>query len=276
MTKTWKYGEGWIDTNNKPVKSDSKEDLEKLNIEFVVERTVNYPYEYQEKYLRFNDKRTRYKAIVQRGILAGIVGRFYKLIPNEDVITMLKKISYDKRLVIQTITYDWRIYTILLNPENNVGVLVSNSVDGTIALRVDALVKKALEDSYSVLVGTKIKNIYRKHSKNLTVKELSEEIDEIYEVALNYKDVLKKLDNYKLEDYFDGIKGLLEKKLPEVYTQGLFYRGLTIGKPISTLKDVYENVSNRIWKRNTDIRTKINLYRILNDAVMSLGIAIEL
>ena len=266
----------------KPKKKVDIDNLEKFNVEFLVERNVRTePYGYVEKYLRFRKSKTKYKAIVKDGVLAGIVGRLYKLVPNEKIEEMIKKIAVDKKLITNIRTYEWRIYFTLVNPESNVGVIVSNSVDGSIALRVDAIVKIPLQNGYCMMVGWRkatkyLSNIYRKHSKNLSIKDLSKEIDEIYDVALKYKSFLLKLDDYKMSDYYDEISSILSRNLPIVYTDGLFFKGFRIGKGITTIKELYEKVSYRIWNRPTDIRTKINLYKKLNDSIVVLGIAIEL
>jgi hypothetical protein len=241
----------------------------KLLVEFDVEKTIPREFNYEEKLLRFKGSNIRYKAITKQGTLAAIVGRFYTLVPNEEVVGHIETIAKEKNLQLETLYYDWRMYCLLKDVENGVGVMVSNSVDGTIALRADSMIRN--ENSYTILVGTKIKNIYKRHSSNLTVGELSKEVDEVYKTALEYKTVLAKLNDYKFLDYYDGIKSLIESsKIPEIYTKGVLIKYWINKEP--TIKEMYETISQRIWVKPNDMRTKLILFKKLNDIILSIGI----
>jgi hypothetical protein len=58
---------------------------ETMTVEYDVEKTVRRGYGYEEKLLRFKGTNIRSKAIVKDGQHIAIVGRGYRLIPNEFV-----------------------------------------------------------------------------------------------------------------------------------------------------------------------------------------------
>jgi hypothetical protein len=255
----------------KPIVSETKvkePTIEKLGIDFEVYKRNNLAYGIQEKYLQYEGKKIGAKAIIKNEIFVNIVGRMYKVIPNEDVLTHLTKVSTEQKLSIDTFYYGWRMYSTLTDEENKVGIIVSNSIDGTVALRCDAMLQN--DTSYSILVGTKIKNIYRRHSANLEISKLSDEINSIHDMAIDYKAELSKLDNYAMKDYAEPLKALLEANLPDIYSKGVLST-LVIGRP-PTVKDCYETISNRIWNRDIDMKTKLLLFKKLNDIIMSIGI----
>jgi hypothetical protein len=260
------------------LKKETKEP-EKLSVEFLVEKTMTKEFGYEEKFLLHKGKdldapphKIPYKAILQNDQFASIVGRQYKLIPNEEVIEKVKEISIAKKLTYTQSNYNWRVYLALMDEERNVGILVSNSVDGTLALRVDAIVKFS-HDSFSIIVGghRKVKNIYRRHTDNLTTASLSAEITGVYENAKEFKVALEGLDTYKLSEYKEPLKEILGKELPEVYTAGIFNNYTSIGSKPQTVRTVYEEISRRIWKKDNDVKTKLSLYKKLNDAIASVA-----
>jgi len=256
---------------------------EKLQVEFEVEKTVKHPYGYEEKFLLYDNKRTGHKAIIQNAILANIVGRLYKLIPNEDVITKVTQLATEKNLSLNIETYDWRVYCILFDTVNRVGIMVSNGVDGTVALRVDALIENEYtKNSYNIMVGNKwssnkeIRNVYRKHSANLEIADLSIEMDTMLKTAIEYREELKKLDSHYFHDHFDTIKGLFENvKMPDIYTKEVMVKFWIGSKP--SLRDIYEKISAKIWnKKENDMRTKIQLFKKLNDVMMMWNVVDEI
>jgi len=77
----------------------------------------------------------------------------------------------------------------------------------------------------------------------------------------------------KLKDYIKPFKALA-KTIPKIYTKGI--EAYPFFNPDFNLKQVYEIISTRIWSRNTDMRTKILLYKKLNDIFMGIGVMYEL
>jgi len=238
--------------------------MEKLLVEFDVERTIPREYGYEEKLLKFRGNNTKYKAIVKDGKLVAIVSRNYKLIPNEKVKEILKELAIKYNLNLLSLDYGYRTYNIL--SKKDIGVMISNSVDGTIALRVDACLKL---QGWAIIVGKQVRNLYKKHSRNLSVADLDKEIFTILEVSKEYRGWIDKLSEFKLKDYIKSLQALA-KVIPKVYTKGLDAYALLF--PDMTLKRVYEIISTRIWSRDTDIRTKISLYKKLNDVIMGIGV----
>jgi len=161
---------------------------------------------------------------------------------------------------------DWRLYIFLA--KGSTGVLISNSVDGTIALRVDAII--CFRNYFSILVGRRVQNIYRRHTKTLSVEHLEKEINEIYNASKRYKAWVDSLFYIGIEKYIKPLKSMLEESFPKVYYQGIFGKYYFYKR--MNLKDFYEELARRIWSRDTDIRTKIALYKKLNDMIMSLGV----
>lgn len=247
---------------------NTKSETEKLLVEFDVEKTISREYQYEEKLLRFRGNNTRYKAIVKDGTLVAIIGRNYKLIPNEKVKKILKSLAAKYNLNLKVIEPPWRLYAIL--SKGDMGVLISNSVDGTIALRADACLKLK---GWAILVGSKVKTLYKKHSRKLTILDLDKEIITILAVAKKYRQWIEKLKDLKLADHVEPFKALAES-MPKVYTDGILsYRFFN---PDLNMKQVYETISTRIWSRETDMRTKITLFKKLNDIFMGIGVILTI
>jgi len=243
---------------------------EKLLVEFEVERTVDRPYGYQEKILLFRGNNTRYKAIVKDGCLVAIVSRRYKLIPNEDVKTAVMEIARKRGFRVSIAEPDWRLYMFI--EKNSTGVMVSNSVDGTISLKAHAILcRKARHFGryYSILVSV-VRSLYRRHTKHLTIEDLDEAIMEIYDASRRFNKAINDLFMVSVEPYISALKEALPELFPKVYYQGIFSRYYYYGG--MSLKDFYEEMSMRIWSRRTDIRTKMVLYKKLNNLMSSLGV----
>ena len=250
-------------SNTKPIKLN-KPHVEKLRVEFEVEGTIKHKYGYEEKLLRFRGRKTKYKAIVKDGRLVAIVSRRYKLIPNEDVRKEVLKLAFEKGFQVAERHSLWRLYFFLC--KGDTGVMVSNSVDGSIALRVDAVVSLN-GDVFIPATGNIVQNIYRKHTENLKIAGLSEAIDEVYEASKKFRSLIDGLFKYKVRDYSEQLKTLLEP-LPEIYTKGVISRFYASG----TIKDLFEEIARRIWASNTEIETKRAYYRHLNNIILAMGV----
>ena len=238
---------------------------ETLTVEFEVLKTFTKPYGFEEKLIRFRGSDTRYKAITKNKQLVAILGRFYQLIPNEDVEDKVRTLAAKDNMEIQIIPQDWRLYALLKS--NDVGVMVSNSVDGTTALRCDAI----LYNNGNIIMPSfkHLKNIYKKHSKELNIKDLDKEIDEIFKISKKYKEWFESLDNVKVEPYLNPLREMF-KTIPQKYIHGVL-EGYYFNNSMS-LKQVYEKLSSRIWQEDTDIRTKITLFRKINDCLAAIGV----
>jgi len=239
--------------------------MEKIVVEFEVEKTVEREYGYQEKMLKYRGSDTRYKGIVKDGKLIAVLGRGYKLIPNEAVDAEIKKM---RNFSVSEKTEKWRKYWWLEKEGENVGVLVVNSVDGSEALKVIAYVP----GEYSILVGSKLQNVYRRHTSKVDLSGLGEIVNEVMDAAIGYKQWLVKLDLIEAKDNV-AVLEMLAEDMPKKYVE----KALVTAKVRNTLdgakfslKMFYECVAKKIWNAESDMRTKIRLYRLLNNCMFSI------
>jgi len=242
--------------------------MSSLRVEFNVIETIERPYGYQEKIIQYRDNPSKYKAIIKDGDLVAILGRRYKLVPNEQVIDITRDISEALNLDFFYYTYRWRVYCILR--DNEVGVMVINSVDGTESLKCDALF---YSNDIGIIPPRSITNVYRRHSESLEVNELYDIIPEVLNNSRDYKNWFEDLSNYKVSDYLSSLKEMVTV-LPKKYRNGCLE--YVYFNPEYSIKDMYELIARRIWSNDIDMRTKINLYKSLNQIVAALGLAVML
>ena len=236
---------------------------EKIVVEFDVEKTVDREYGYQEKLLKYRGGDTKYKGIVKDGKLIAILGRGYRLIPHEVVDAEIKKLqgfSVDERIE------NWRKYWWLRKEGEYVGVLVANSVDGSEALKVIAYVPS----EHSIL--SKLQNVYRRHTPKADLSDFGEIVGEVMSVSVEYKKWLAKLDLVEAKSNIDVLE-MLAKDMPKKYVEKALETaraGQTLEGGKFTLKMFYECVAKKIWNAEISMRTKIGLYRLLNDCMFSI------
>ncbi len=242
--------------------------MSSLRVEFRVIETIDRPYGYQEKIIQYRNNPTKYKAIIKDGDLVAILGKRYKLIPNEQVIDITREISEAMDLEFLYYLFGWRVYCVL--KDNDIGVLVINSVDGTESLKCEALF---YSDEIGIIPPKSITNVYRKHSESLEISELYDIIPEVLDNSREYKGWFESLSNYKVKDYVDSLKEMVTI-LPKKYREGCLE--YTYFNPEYSIKDMYELIARRIWSNDIDMRTKINLYKTLNQIVAAIGLAVML
>jgi len=238
---------------------------EKIVVEFDVEKTIEREYGYQEKLLKYKGSDTKYKGIVKDGKLIAILGRGYKLIPNEAVEAEIKRLQ---NFSVSEKAEKWRKYWLLEKEGEYVAVLVVNSVDGSEALKVIA----CIPSEHSILVGSKLQNVYRRHTPKADLSDLGEIIDEMMNTAVGYKQWLAKLDLVEAEDNIEVLE-MLAEEMPKKYVEKALATakaGQTLGGSKFTLKMFYECVAKKIWNAEVDMRTKVRLYRLLNDCMFSI------
>lgn len=245
-----------------------------LNVEFEVEKTVNREHGFQEKSLRFRGGDTRYKGIVKDNQLVAILGRNYKLIPNEDVVLAVQKIGAKNGYMCGSKYEGWKLFEWIWskNGKDEVkdGVIVVNSVDGTVALKCIAIT--SFSGYTAILVSSRIQNIMRRHTKKAVsnIDDLEFEINTVMAESTKYGEWLSKMGTLRANDHFDTLKVLFDK-LPKVYVKGLqnAVEYKTFGDP--TVKDIYECVAKRIWSADLKMVTKMAYYRLLNDVVFVIA-----
>ena len=239
--------------------------MEKMIVEFEVEKTIDREYGYQEKLLKYRGSDTRYKGIVKDGKLIAVLGRGYRLIPHEDVDVEVKKIEgvyrYER-------AEKWRKYWWISKENENVGVLVVNSVDGSEALKVFAYLPKI----NSVLVGGKVQNVYRKHTPKAMLSDLGKVVSEVMDASVKYAQWLMKLELVDAKDNI-AVLEMLAEDMPKKYVEKALVMakvGNSLNGAKFSLKMFYECVARKIWNAESDMRTKIRLYRLLNNCMFSI------
>lgn len=237
---------------------------EKLIVEFDVERTVDREHGYKEKYLRYNGEPIDYKAIIKDGKLIALVKSGYKLIPNETFINSIKSIAEEKQYRFASKIVGTRAVAILA--KNGTSLMFTNSVDGTLAVQGFVLVGNAMFKS---------KSVYRRHTSNMKVlDELREYVETVEGEVEKWKTFYEQMHMTPIDDKkSEMLKEMLENsRLPKKYTKSVLY-GL-VAKTLKSVGELYDVVSRQIWGADVDIRTKITLYKELNDVVfMVMGVS---
>lgn len=240
-------------------------------VEFKVLETIERPFGYQEKILQYRDSPVKYKAIIKNSALVAILSNRYKLIPNEQVLEIVRNISQARGLDLSYYFYGWRLYCILR--DNDIGAMVINSVDGSESLKCQSLFFSEEIPIFPISPNVSLTSLYRKHSKSLEVHDLYDIIPEIISSSREYKNWFEQLSNYKVKDYLEPLKEMI-KVLPKKYREGSIE--YVYFDPDYSLKDFYETIARRIWNTDNDMKTRINLYRQLNRIIAALGLAILL
>jgi len=236
---------------------------EKIIVEFGIEKSIEGDYGYEEKYLTFRGEPTPYKAILKDGQLVAIVSRRYKLIENERVVEVCKKIKdqlgFDDMRVVDNFP---RVHIHLIRDDSS--VIVHNSVDGSFALRVDLAVP--ISGSYVIVRTDEIREMYRKHIGDVTVETLPRIISKVLEFSDHIKLAIEDLQRFSIKENKDIIDGLKEL-LPKKYTQTVLWA--IRSRPDMNLKEIYEIVASKIWNaKGIDMKRKIRLFERLNKLIL--------
>ena len=114
---------------------------------------------------------------------------------------------------------------------------------------------------------TALHNIYRRHTKNMSLTQLTDLEAAItcimadVEKFKSWLSALDKIEAKKHQEYIEWWTATLPKK----------FINPTISKirvnSIQTIKDVYENISKMIWNNKSTIQTKLIQYNNLNKLV---------
>jgi hypothetical protein len=239
---------------------------ETLKVEFEVQSTVDRDNGFQEKILKFRGGDTRYKGIVKDNQLVAILGRNYKLITNQTVKNAVHQISIDNNYHGGFKDEGWKMFFHAWSHNGKDGVMVANSVDGTLALKCFAI--QSIAGHTGILTSNRVQNVMRRHTKKAisTTAGLAEEIDAVMVESQKYGEWLKKMHNIPAKVAMDTLV-LLNEKLPKEYTKVLtnIIAFKTFSEP--TVKDVYESIAKKIWASDTKMVTKLTYYRALNDIV---------
>lgn len=253
------------------VQEVQEDGVEKLIVEFDVEKTIQRDYGYAEKFLSYRGEKTKYKAILKDGKLVAIVSRRFYLLENERLYDIVKKYGEDRGYEVSIISQSFtRIHVLVKPPEKDYAVVVHNSVDGSMALRVDLLIRLK-SGVYTVFRVRDVSQVYRKHTKNLMkfIEELVQTIDTILDGADRFKKFISSLDDYKISDLEQDIRDTIEAVFPKKHWEGVWYK-YKRGQ-ISTLKEMYENFAEKIWQdARLDFKTKVDRFDKMNQWIFVL------
>ena len=234
--------------------------MERLGVEFEVEKTESKGYGYEEKYLKYRGERIGYKAIVRDGEVLAIVKRGYKLIPHELVLQKLERLS---DFVIDSVNTDkTRLYVQLKNPSSgsDIGVLVVNSVDGSLALKCFLTLAFG---SARIPIVRMHRNVKRVHKKNAKVDDLSDVVRAVFEGGREVKSYIDKILGLQANDFKD-VWETLAKMVPRKYVER-YVVALTVKK--MTVREIFEGVSSAIYNSDIDMRTKLTWLGVLYDCL---------
>lgn len=237
---------------------------EKIIVEFDVEKTFEREFGYQEKLLRFRGSDTKYKGIVKNGVLISIVGRNYKLLPNELLHARIVELCERNGWLLESVVKQgWRWYW-FIRVKNDAGVVVANSVDGSEALKVTAYM------DHKWFIGSKLMSVYRRHVGSVSYINIGTAIKEVANAVDEFREWLMKLDEIDASSHLDVFEALASE-IPKKYVEKPI-SSAKLGKKLSgerfTVKDFYEAVAVALWSADVDIRTKARLYRKLNEAML--------
>jgi len=246
--------------------------MEKLVVEFGVEKEIERDYGYVEKYLTHNGEPIPYKAIVRNGEFLAIVSRRYRLIENERVIEICKKIAEKLGLTMGYTMSEFETRVHVFLDQNDKGVVVHNSVDASYAFRVDAVVRLS-ETTKTIIKVKDIEQVYKKHfgSVRIVVDDLEKIIKEILDKADDFKYFLHKLDTKSAREHYEELK-VLEDLLPKKYvTRALqVVTQKTLSGNNVTLKKVYERIASDIWSAEIDMKMKVQYFDNLNQVMFAI------
>jgi hypothetical protein len=243
--------------------------MEKLVVEFDVVKTVPRDYGYEEKFLAFKGEEIDYKAICKDGKFVAIVSRRYRLIPNEEVIKVCEEIAKKYGFEMEVKDEFPRVHIHLKREQENDGIMVHNSVDGSFALRVDYVLK--VGKARTIVRTEEIRQIYRKHIGEIkaTIENLEVMIQEILKHSKKIKTIFDELNKFLVKEHLDILEDLKEI-LPQKYVTTTLMAAKVQGSSITTLKDFYEHIAMKIWNSDTAMKRKIKLFQKLNRVVFML------
>jgi len=254
------------------VQEVNEDEVEKLVVEFGVEKTVKHEYGYAEKYLKFRGEKIPYKAILKNGSLLAIVSRGYHLVENERLEEIVRKYANEKGYLADVVWKSLRRIHMFVKPneESDIAAVIHNSVDGSMALRIDLAIK--LNGVYTVFKVRRFQQVYKRHTKNVEkfINELTNAIDVILGEAEEYKKFIEQLGNFKIKDMEQDVRDFIEAGFPKKHWEPVWYK-YKKGE-VMTLKQMYEELAKKVWQDNRlDFKTKVDRFDKLNEIMVILS-----
>lgn len=240
--------------------------MNKIEIEFDVEKELEMKYGIVEKYLSRYGEKTPFKAIVKNGEFVTIVGRRYKVVPNEGFEILCARIA-------DVLNYDytidrngWRSYVDIAG--NDFGVMCGNSIDGSMGLWADAVVHFDDFSAYMTGVKTGYNTVYAKHTTGIEniLRTFQDVVVGLIEISQEYKDWVFGLNKIPINDMTEFLD-MMDGELPKKYLKDV---RVVLNHGNCNLYNVYKLVAERIYKNNkVEVRTKRQLFKQLNEFVMT-------
>ena len=249
-------------------------------------------YKLYQVHLNFNNRPTKYKAIIKNNQLVAILGKSYKLLPNEEAIKMANEIASSigavpfkqDNLFRDNLFFNkkqTRVYIKYIIPNEKyeidgkdvcqLGFSITNGIDGGLAFGVTGFTFREI-CSNGVMLGYKaLTRYYRKHTARFEInidkikKTLEDVLNQTRKVLKNYA----KLVTIELnEEIAQAIaKSKLPRKLLPDYIETEKDK-LVRFDASKTLWDVYNDLTANIWHNmKTDIDTKKTQFDVLHQII---------
>ena len=234
--------------------------------------------------VKFMGKETRYKAIIKDNQLVAIVGKKYKLLPNEVVVEVAKEIAEKVGAVPferQNVMYNKRSTRVFVsyilpdredvigNDKVHPGFTIQNSIDATLAFSCSGFTYRTICRNGVMIGFRRLNTFYRKHTNGLEIEK--DKIQKMIENVL--LDVDKVLRAYAI---------MAQEKLTEEIAKNI----AKLSKPIrpeyikvkkgelvefdktKTLWDVYNDITRAIWHHTKfDIDGKVGRFDLIHKLI---------
>jgi hypothetical protein len=222
-----------------------------------------------------NKEESAYKAILRGSELIAIVRQGYRLLPNEEVLTIVRNLAPEiGATCFQEYIYGNRIFLTYLMEEKLVesgdavklGFSVRNSIDGTMGFGVDGFTWRKICDNGALIKGRDIANVYRKHTKSLIVakEELTATIWNVIDAVRNFFQRYQAWRSMQLnQEIAEKLSRLPQKYWPKVMTMQEDQLILT-AEP--DLWQVYNDCTAAIWHSPTLMHSKQIYFNQLHEA----------
>lgn len=243
---------------------------EKFVAEFDVEKEVEIRHGIVEKHLSRLGEKTPFKALVKNEDFVTIVGRRYKVIPNEDFEILCARVAdvlgYD--YTIERI--GWRSYVHIEG--DDFGLVCGNSIDSSMGLWADGIVKFGGVRAITTKIPVAgYQTIYAKHTNHISdvLSEFQDVLTGIVEVSEQYRNWILKTKEYKIGyELREDIIEMLETDFPKKYVKDavniLKHRGCD-------LFELYKPIAESIYgSEKLEVKSKRLLFGKLNDFVMTV------
>ncbi|MEM2493594.1 MAG: hypothetical protein QXE23_08670 [Nitrososphaerota archaeon] len=259
-----------------------------------VERVVESWPEYGiiELYLSWNGEPIPWKAIVKRGKLVHIASRRYTVLPLEVSVkaadlaaskigaAKISELYNDEETRVYALYDLGRDVSPVKGVETRLGMYVYNSIDGTLSFgaSVMSIMTKRGSAFYAFIPPTRLATylspeaavaiVRHPHTPGLSeiVANLSARLEKLVERGLEAVAVYRLWAEISVDK---DIASSLISRLPKAYLPA-YIRAMKDGvtlKELVTVWDAYVDISSKIWRGDASIDRKIDLYRMLYEAL---------